>query len=533
MQSIEAALGFDYWRKGRGGLLLAAMGMTALPLYVFSVLGRSIDLESSPAVTLHVVFTLIMGFCAGTAALIPSASLVRHFVQPISAARLVLCQLLFVMVSVAAIYLVAGSVLNLSGANWPLIGPALFLATASACSLVAIWSLEGSQLGQLTACCGVLVPLGIWFSRCYGSRIFGEWNQMWRDPSASELLTLLALCMAAYAVGVVNVARTRQGDFVTFQSLRALWERAVNMWRRTPPRFASPFAAQVWMEWNQNLCVTPAIGTALLGILLVTLRLIGQIDAIGLLELTFLLTLGLQVYVMPLIFGLILGNRRGHQQLQGMAHWLATRPISDSLHARAMLVNCGCLVLSSWLVWLAFIVLAAAVVFLMGEASAIMRALQSPQGGWRMMVATALLGPASAWSLLAGMTALVATGRSRLWIGVLMTGLGLLISYILVCTNLPHHVVATMNHVAGILGGLTLMAMTLATFAVALQQRLISKSLAAVAGIAAIAGAAVVFVFMPEQSRSGPLLFWSLGCLTLFFFPFAAMPVAIYWNRHR
>jgi hypothetical protein len=535
MQSVEGALGFDYWRKGRGGLLLATMGMTAVPLYVYRMLGHAgtIDPELPPAVTLHVVFTLVMGFCAGTTALIPSAPLLRHFSYPISAARLVLCQLLFVMLSVAAIYLIAGSVLNLSGARWPLVGPALFLATASACALVAIWSFEGSQFGQLAASCGVLVPLGIWFSRCYGSRVFGDWNRMWREPSASELLTLAGLCLAAYCVGVVNVTRTRRGDFITFSSLRTLWERAVNVSRRTPQRLASPFAAQLWMEWNQNLGVAPAIGTALLGLLLLTLRLTGRLDSTGLLELMFLLTLGLQVYVMPLVFGLILGNRRGNRPSQDMAYWLATRPISDALHARAILSNCGFVVLSAWLVWLAFVALAAGVVYLTGDGQAITRALQSPQGGWRAMVVVALLGPASAWALLAGITALVATGRSRLAITVLMTGFGLLVGYIVLCTNLPQHVVGRMNHIAGILAGLAIVLMTLATYTLALRRRLMSKPLAAVAGIAALAGAAILIAVWPEQSRRDPLLFWSFGCLALFLFPLAAMPVAIHWNRHR
>lgn len=150
-----------------------------------------------------------------------------------------------------------------------------------------------------------------------------------------------------------------------------------------------------------------------------------------------------------------------------------------------------------------------------------------------MLISAALLGPASAWALLATMTALVATGRSRFWITVLMTGFGLLIAYIVVCSNLPQHVVMRMNYVAGILAGLALVLVTVATYGAALRRRLVTGTFAGLVGVVAMAGAAIVIAVWPAPSRGGPLLFWTLGCLAFFFFPFAAMPAAIHWNRHR
>lgn len=535
MQTIEGALWFDFWRKGRGGLLLAAFGLTAIPLYVYDALGRSggLDANSPPAVVLHFVFTLVIGFCAATAALVPTASLVRHYLRPVSTARLVLCQLLFIMISVAANYLLTAWLLNLGGANWPLVGPACFLATTAACAVMCIWAFEGSVFAQMMACCSVLFPLSVWFSRCYGARTFGNWNRMWRDPSAPEILTLLALCVLAYVVSVVSVTRTRRGDLLSFQAIADWFERQFSNWHFTPQRFRSPFAAQLWREWHQKMGAASPFMIAVLGVFLMSLALLRRFETGEFLAVAFMLPLGLQVYVFPWAFGLVLGNCGTVQRYDGMSHCLATRPISDGQLARVLLANCGLVVVSTWLVWLVCVALSAGLVYLMGEGDAIVQVLHAPQKAWQITISLALAGLVSAWSVLAGMSALVATGHPRIWLTALCSCFGLLILYLVVGSHLPGHIFAALNHAVAIAAGLVLALLTIATFGVARWRKLLEARFAAMVLTAALGCAALIILFWPLELPHTSTKILTIGALSLAFFPLAAMPLAIHWNRHR
>ena len=223
MRSIESVLIVDFFRRGWMGILAAVLAMIALPVTVLSGIWRvaGVAPASGPAVAMHVVFTLMTGFLAACAVYVAEGSLARFYIRPISTRRLVAWQMLVGVVTIAVMYLAAATMINLGGYGWPLWGPALFLATAFACSQAAIWTLEGSSVGQLLGCLGTLIPLVTWFRLQYGDLHAGETLQMWNGPSAVQVLLLGVIMCAAYGVTVAGVNRTRHGDMLNFSRLLA------------------------------------------------------------------------------------------------------------------------------------------------------------------------------------------------------------------------------------------------------------------------------------------------------------------------
>src|SRR5689334_20281963 len=118
MRSIEVGLAADYARGGIGTIRVGSLAITALPWWMslaFRYAGVLAH-DSREAIVLHGTLTLMMGFGAAIAVFQAQGKLARHFIRPISAARLVACQMAFGIVTIVAMYVIAASTLNLGGA---------------------------------------------------------------------------------------------------------------------------------------------------------------------------------------------------------------------------------------------------------------------------------------------------------------------------------------------------------------------------------------------------------------------------------
>ena len=536
MRSLEMTLAVDFARRGAIAIGLTLLTMIALPLWIYALLGTEgkLDPASREAVIMHVTLTLSMGFGAAVAVFQAQGKLARFYARPTSAARLVTLQMTLGMATIAAMYLCSAAVFNLQGLNWPLLGPALFLATTLACALAAIWTFEGTTIGQLIGCTATSVPLVIWFNRCYGATVMGDWQAMWSAPTGGEALTLLGISLAAYLTAIASVKRTRRGDVWEFSSLRTWWDRQVTS-LHSAPHFRTASQAQAWSEWRQTFGALPVCLIAFFMLFMLALRLFGLVTTKTMLEVMALLPLIALSILLPIIFGLTLGNRNGPGKWRSMSHVLATRPVTNTFIALALLRNCAKVLLSAWGTWLAILGSVAGLIALSGNESQVLQTLfpASFDDDLRSALPLAAL-PLLSWTFTALMATLVATGRPWLWFVVLFGVIGTTLFFV---AGRGYCSPATFEGLVNawfVLGGTLYLGATLWAFVAAIRLRLIGVGITVPTTCVWFIASAVLAFYQAESfSQDASRIYHSAGLFALAIFPFAALPLAVRWNRQR
>lgn len=533
MRSVELALAVDYFRRGAVAFPLVLLTMIGLPIWLLSVLdaGRTLEPTSAEAVVLHVTLTLALGFGAAVVVFHAHGRLARFFLRPISSARLVTCQMGLGMATIAVMYAITATIVNVMGVQWPVIGPALYLATSLACALAAIWSLEGNVLGQLVGCSASTIPLLIWFNRRYGATFIGDWDEMWLNPTAGEALTLCAVAAAAYGVAIRSVANIRRGEIWDFAAFFE-WLEDVFRSGKATAKFGSAWQAQVWCEAREKMVLAPA---CLLGVAMLIAGaawLMGDMATAEFLNFTLVMPMVAMTTVLPLVYGILVGNC-GQDKRPGMRHILATRPVTDQFLAAALLRTAAAALVWSWGAWLFGVSVVAGLVYLADGPEVISRALVIENSAIGSALVVFIGVPFLSWTITTLLGSLIATGRARLVIfviGLFITGwfsFGLLKGYA------PPHICDLVVHIWLIASGSLALIGTIWAFVAAVRQRLISSSviIPAVAAWVLLGGLAI-YLWQLERSH----FVWLghvLGVLALGILPLAAMPLAVRWNRHR
>ncbi len=533
MRSIEAALALDFVRRGAIAIPLVLVVMIGLPIWLFLALDRDgmIEPSSPEAIVLHVTLTLVMGAGAAVAVFHAHGKLARFFVRPISAMRLVACQMGLGMATVAAMYVIAVSLINLRGVEWPVLGPALFMATTMACSLAMIWSLEGSILLQLIGCTATSVPLVIWFSRCYGARIMGDWKVMWHEPTAGEALTLVGISVLAFVGAIVGVYRTRRGEVWNFAAFFEWWDR--HAFFPSPTTFRSPFAAQAWCEWQQKLGPVPACVLAVALLIPGISWMAGYMPTRPMLEFMIGLPAVLLAVVMPLVYGLVVGNCSKESRGQMKQH-LATRPVTDSFLAQAMLRTCVAALTLAWGTWLVGLAVFAGLAYFAGDRADVAAEFTPPGFQTNAQLFSFVLAyslqPLASWSLTANAAALVATGRPWLLFAVLVGIFGLGPGAVMVHKMVWPFVVDGFVVLVGVIYLLG----TVWAFVAAIRRRLVSVNTVVLSAAAWVAMTATMLIAqLPALEGDPQWAYHFSGFFALAVLPFTAMPLAVRWNRHR
>jgi hypothetical protein len=418
------------------------------------------------------------------------------------------------------------------GGGWPVIGPTLFLATSVACTMAVIWSLEGNVLAQLLGCCGTSISLIVWFSRRYGAAFFGDWNTMWLNPTAAEAVTLGTISALAWGVAVHGVARVRHGDVwdctVLVESIEQWFSRS----RGAPQEFPFAWRAQFWADGREKMVAAPA-GFLWLGMVIATLSwLAGGTSAEDLVSLMIVVPIVAMTVATPLVYGVLVGNC-GSDKQAGMRHFLATLPVTDSLIACSLLRTSATALALAWGTWFAGLALAAGLLELAGRSDAIRRTLNLEQltlgKGLALLIGALIVS----WTVTTLTATLIAAGRKWLVvsvIGVVVAGWcvfgllkGLASDQIF---NKAAHAWLFASGVAALIG-------TPVAYVAAARQKLIS--LKGILLLATAWMAVATLALMIGRTERVPVVWrWHiLGVLALAILPFAAMPLAVQWNRRR
>ncbi|WP_425617909.1 hypothetical protein NA78x_001599 [Anatilimnocola sp. NA78] len=535
MHSIEAALTLDYFRRGTNIIVVTLLAMIGFPLWIYANLGfgQLLGPETREGVMLHVTLTLLMGFGAAVVVFQSQGNISRFFARPISAARLATIQLTLGMITIVTMYVVSAAILNLRGAGWPLFGPALFLSATLACALATVWSCEGSVVAQLTGCVATCLPLTLWFTRCYGGKWMGDYRHMWYSPTALEVLTLGGITAAAYVVAILGVNRVRRGDMLQFAALHAWWEkfRATSY---TAQSFSSPLRAQIWFESRRSFSILPPCLVALFLLYMLILRAGGWIETAKMLEVMYILPLTVLTGVLPLVFGIVLGNCSHGKIWSTMNHGIATRPVTDRLLATAMLGNAALTLLQTWGVWLLGLTASAGWAYAVSSRDDLVRTFFPATRDLSHWLVPVVGLPLISWTITGLMMSLTATGRQWLWSLALFSGFSLLIAFVLVKDYVSPELFRDLVSGWFLLSGLLALVGTAWAYIAALRKGLVATNttIAAVA-VWFVLSLLLVSLDRPRDISHIPWLVQCWGLVTLSMLPFAALPLAVRWNRHR
>jgi hypothetical protein len=571
MRSPALALMGQVWRRHRWGLAVCAAAWLVSAALV-RLLPRAVWAPGpgdGPLLPVHIVTVgplmaaLVFTFYAFSLTVdvqleaLGTGFPARLFLLPVPTPTLVTWLMLQAAAAAAGCWAAwAVTVLWPAGQDVPLGWPALLAASLMVClQAVAWWPFPLPFLRVGAAGLGLtLVAM---------TPTFGIATEPLGLPRAAWVGVLAALLPAAYGAALVGVARARRGDTPEWT-----WPARLARWLgdRLPRRratFASPLQAQAWLEWRQRGLGFPVMVGWLVAIWGILAQLAERaIDNVASEEMTPALVAAagaltapgvalLVLLAVPPLLALAWSGELGGMRLQGgvpgglkvgCSPFLALRPLTGGEFILAKLHTAARCTLTAWA-----IVLPAAALWL------------GLTGRWRVLAGAPVLQSHSALEVFGGLTAGLAalvlltwltlaggqwvslTGRAWLLNAVGLTvvigwmPLGLLGYWLTQHPNVVAALVAALPYLAT--GAVVVKLLLAAWLGRSLWRRRIVEPrtlvLAVVAWVVLVAGhvALLGWLFPPDRVSLAALAVGVMLVLPLN--RFAAMPLALEWNRHR
>jgi len=537
MRSIPAALTWELFERGKWSFLGALLAGNALPVFMLAALLRdgAINPEDQSMIIIHVTALLINGTVFGAVLFTVMGNISRLRAFPVPTSVIVAWQLLPSMAIMALECLLSTAAINaIFKVNWPLWGPALFLPVALAACVAVFWLTEKSPWYLFILGIPVFAALGIWFFSRYPFNLNAPASRMWREVTAIEVVTMLAVAVISYYVAVVGVARTRCGEYLStpefFRWLGRLLNGLLGSTLDVDAPFRTPAQAQFWFEWRRKGWALPAIVIFALSIGFVGWLLFDR-NPNQLFEKAT--AAGAVLPVLGLIVGLIFGNANTSDLggVMEMGHFLATRPMTSTDLSRTMLKAAGISMVVAWAIWAAAYLALYAILLLANVAP---RPLLAGDIGWWCFPLT-LLGT---WAALTFVATIALTGRQFLLLGLFVGIPALTIGITMISLFLlTPETRKTFSEGITTLVGMIFILGTVWAFLAARR-----RSLIGLPNVWAAAGAWVALCLLfglfwwqhrIEHPASVHLFVHSVGLLALVVFPLAAAPLSLAWNRNR
>jgi hypothetical protein len=536
MSSIASAMTQDFLNRGRWVFLLAMLGVMALPFLIFGL--NELDRTGPPShdLRVHMGFVTVLLEMLGFGVAIYTAHGTPHRLYPLPATTwsLVVWRLAPSMIAVAAMHVAVTSILNaFFDLQWPLWGPALFLAAAAACMQGALWVAGPTQLGQVVAMSGLGAALGIWIKTRFG-RFTAPPEHVWAELTAAETLTMALAAVGGFIMAYEGAMRERRGDAWTglrfiewLDRLRGI--RGAN--RMNSVRSAQH--AQFSYEWLQKGSLLPAV-MIIVPLFAAVFCLAGP-PQLSLADLPHLaLGCGWLLPLGGLIAGFIFG-RCSRAADNRMGSFQASRPVTNTVLANAVLKSMVRSVLVTFGIWLAILATTLILAWLSLGMEESARRLAN-FGQWKELTIASLSFPAAAWIASSAACCVCLTGRPLFIVGTFGGTLGTFIGTMMamqVCLTPEQRVAFTNFLLYGM--ALAFAGGTIFAYIMARSKRLVSALepwiALAVWGVLALVQLFPVRHYLDMQN--GAMHAFFVGLFALAVAPFAAAPLAIGWNRHR
>jgi hypothetical protein len=524
MKSIPAAMTWEIFHRDRWSLAAAAVTALALPTIILGALHHEggFDPEDRSMLILQMVMIQLNGVIFGSALLSATLNMSRLYALPASTASLVAWRLLPAMALMfiqAAAWTTAINAMFHS--DWPLWGPALLEAVALAAVIGAFWFVGGSRW-VVFAITVVATVLGFWFKSRYGA-MFGAPLHSWDNVTATEIFSLFAISAISAGVGYIGLSRSRHGGPPFSLGIAAWLDRMFDRPLSSTKRFASPARAHSWYVWR-NGWLMPGIVVAGL-VVGIVIWLFASWDPNDLVTGVFV---GSRMMLLAAMCGGVSFGNAGNERSLVMSQFLATRPTVSKEMSSITLRLAFLSLLAAWGIWAAAALLAYGIAQVMSDTPP---SLVASEFDWRELPALFL----GSWIIVGGLVSVSLTGRSRLFIVLLLVGgMGHIALMIIAKFTLSAQAHEIFLRAITFAIGVMFVVGTFVAFAAAWRRREISAptvwtSLAFVAAL--VAGATLMFPHRGDVPLATCSL--AIGLLTLTVVPLAAAPRALAWNRHR
>jgi hypothetical protein len=450
----------------------------------------------------------------------------RLYVYPLRTTTIVAWRMLPAMAIIALQMSFGIAFLNaVCGVNWPFWGPAMAAAVAFAAVDAVAWLMEKSVQWLIVGMAVLAFGLGLWFRSRYG-QIFTGPPHYWSKVTVADALTMLTIATAAYWVAVFAVSRNRRGEPPISLGIADWLNRTFeSLLPASEPKFDSAFRAQCWTEWQRKgwimpFCVLAALPFGLLA------WLIFSRQALDLLVGSF----G-SAFILPMfafVAGGVFGGVDPNDSKYSIGHFLASRPISDTDLARAILRTAAQSLLLGWAIWALSCAIVCGGVAASGHADLLEL---RPDGRWWYLPATLIMP----WIVATVVLSLGLLGRPKLVFQILF---GIMV----ICVIVPLASKMLLDSAGKLLLwqivisalGISLIVCSAAIFRTARRRGLVERPIIWSAFAVWFAGTLLFAIFRPDTNEPrliGDVL--AAGIAALFVAPLAAAPLAVSFNRHR
>ncbi len=438
---------------------------------------------------------------------------------------------------------------------WPLLGPLLFMVTLILVGHAAYWSLHAPSLTKCAFWSAAVVALFWWFISRYFPNGYHKEIVPWRTVTLGDFILMQLVAIAAWYQGTRAFTHVRNGTALPSSQ----WEQIQVWWKGLltgsvpeqpviPLSRKSSLARLHWRDSCQRAALISGAGFGLC-ILVINLLVIARFEQTNasqnefksLIE-VFSLSTMLFGLIAAVVIAVLLGEGTTGAGRTEMKQFLAKAPLVDrdlnSTLFRNMLKTLGLAFLG-----IVGVLLLSVTIAVVWHGNEVLRNLVSPlsqAGGTILPVIIFVVG---FWVVAANMISVFWTGRSWFYfavIGAFFGGVAFYVILLSVGDRLFQYlsIGRFLLIVLFLLPPLLICSGTIAAYIMALRQKLISQTAAIVALVLWQTGLAGALIRMLQHSQYYHgvnwelLLFYAtLGALILA--PFATIPLALSWNRHR
>lgn len=444
--------------------------------------------------------------------------------------------------------------------DWPVLGPLLFLTTLLITGHALYWSRFSLSFTFLSVWGSLVAGLFYWFCSRYFPNGFHEASVPWRHVSLADGLIMLGASSAAWYQGAHGFGKVRSGTAMHSRH----WQQAVAWWnhlltgnRVTPVSSRSALAHLHWSDSCRRPVVISGLYLGGLGVLLSFVLFLWRADSWNPLV-AYLNSIGCVTSVLFLIASMLVGfqigdgiNNSGRTELKND---LSGVPLSDRAFSSLLMRNLMKAVGMTYGLLLLSCLLSHVTMLLYFGANGPVMTMQN----WEIYISVLstqsvpflFFSSAVFWGISTTLVSILWTGRTRFYFALIVMFGGLCVSFILFSSFMRTESITGLLQgyllflSACILGG------TLTAFVVTLKKELITgfTVLGAVLfcllsgwfawSLSADDYKSLFFsiynsnFFFQETGENG-LRFFTFVLLTTLVTPFATIPLAVSWNRHR
>ncbi|WP_417391445.1 hypothetical protein [Gimesia sp.] len=435
---------------------------------------------------------------------------------------------------------------------WPVLGPVLFLVTLVLTGHAIFWTLNAPSYTRLLLSMAIIVALFWWFLSRYFPQGFKAEAVPWSHVTLGEFVLMQLVSLAAWYQGTRAFASVRSGTAVPSPQ----WTQTRNWWDSLTTGATSSGqsglishrAALARLHWRDSCQRAVILGGGLSGVAVLVINSVMR-SSFG--SAPFQLTLEfLQIYLMfsiiaALVVGLIVGEGTCGPGRTEMKGFLAVTPVSDRDFAVALFGNMVKTVLYSSLLIQAglmvnMLIFVAPWMLQGDQASTVVFRIITFWLGYAMYC---LFPLACFWTIAANVISVFWTGRS--WFYFLVTGsiLGCFGLFVFIVNSTDRVFYSPKNLYLQMAFFLVLALLifigVVTAFITTCRRGLVKVSTAGIAGgLWLIGSLAAIWIKFPaptgrEEMLTRCLYVFFLALFALAFAPFATIPLALSWNRHR